>query len=90
MSQHLVSQLERVNDGDLTKEDREAITQMIEINKLLKKEADHLVAFSQKSTSQNATAFNDVRLEVWPKIAKLLGIKTDADDPAAEEKPAPK
>lgn len=77
MSQHLVQQLEKVNEGDLTNEDRAAITQMIDINRLLKKEADALVAFSQKPTAANAESFEGVRREVWPKIAKLLGIPTE-------------
>ncbi len=47
---------------------------MIEINKLLKKEADALVAFSQKPTAANAESFETVRRDVWPRIAKLLGI----------------
>jgi hypothetical protein len=77
MSQHLVQQLEKVNAGDLTNEDRTAITQMIDINRLLKKEADALVTFSQKPTAANAESFEAVRREVWPKIAKLLGIPTE-------------
>ena len=90
MSQHLVSQLEKVNAGDLTAEDREAITQMIDINKLLKNEADKLVAFSEKPTTVNAEAFEAVRREVWPKIAKLLGINTAGEDAALEQKPESK
>lgn len=88
MSQHLVSQLEKVTAGELTNEDRQAITQMIDINKLLKKEADALVTFSQKPTPQNAESFEAVRREVWPRIAKLLGIPTTED--AAAEQPASK
>jgi len=89
MSQHLVQQLEKVNAGELTNEDRTAITQMIDINRLLKKEADALVLFSQKPTAQNAESFEAVRREVWPKIAKLLGIPT-TDEAQTEEKPASK
>jgi hypothetical protein len=77
MSQHLVQHLEKVNAGELTDEDRAAITQMIDINRLLKKEADSLVAFSQTPTAKNAESFEAVRKEVWPKIAKLLGIPTE-------------
>ena len=84
MSQHLVSQLEKVTAGELTEEDRTAITQMIDINRLLKKEADALVAFSEKPTTQNAQAFEAVRHEVWPKIARLLGIPT-TEEAATEE-----
>jgi len=91
MSQHLVQQLEKVNAGELTNEDRVAITQMIEINRLLKKEADALVAFSQQPTAPNAESFENVRREVWPKIAKLLGIPTTEDAAAAaEQKPESK
>ncbi|HVJ67730.1 MAG TPA: hypothetical protein VM510_07095 [Caulifigura sp.] len=85
MSQHLVAQLEKVTAGELTDDDRQAITQMIDINRLLKKESDALVTFSQKPTAQNAEAFEAVRREVWPKIAKLLGIPT-GEEAAAEEK----
>jgi hypothetical protein len=87
MSQHLVQQLEKVNAGDLTNEDRAAITQMIDINRLLKKEADALVTFSKSPTAPNAEAFESVRREVWPKIAKLLGIPT-TDESAPDTKPA--
>jgi hypothetical protein len=80
MSQHLVQQLEKVNEGELTAEDRAAITQMIDINRLLKKEADSLVAFSEKPNTQNAESFEAVRRQVWPKIAKLLGIPTTEED----------
>jgi hypothetical protein len=87
MSQHLLQQLEKVNEGDLTNEDRAAITQMIDINRLLKKEADALVTFSQKPTATNAESFEGVRRDVWPKIAKLLGIPTEENKEAS---PAPK
>jgi hypothetical protein len=86
MSQHLVQQLEKVNAGELTDEDRQAITQMIEINTLLKREADALVAFSKKPTTQSAESFESVRREVWPKIAKLLGIAAGED--AGQDQPA--
>jgi hypothetical protein len=89
MSQHLVQQLEKVNAGELTAEDRAAITQMIDINRLLKKEADALVAFSQKPTTQNAESFESVRREVWPRIARLLGIAT-TEDAAAKPQPESK
>jgi hypothetical protein len=89
MSQHLVQQLEKVNEGDLTNEDRAAITQMIDINRLLKKEADALVAFSKDPTAKNAESFEAVRRDVWPKIAKLLGIPT-TEETAPETKPQSK
>jgi hypothetical protein len=86
MSQHLVTQLKKVNEGELTAEDREAITQMIDINTLLKKEADALASYSEKPSPLNAETFENVRIEVWPKIAKLLGIKTEGEE--AKDKPA--
>ncbi len=88
MSQHLAVQLEKVVEGDLTEEDRAAIEQMVAINRLLKKEADALVVFSEKPTAQNAEAFEAVRREVWPKIARLLGIPTTED--AVESPPEAK
>jgi hypothetical protein len=62
---------------------------MIDINRLLKKEADALVAFSKEPTEKNAASFESVRREVWPKIARLLGIPT-ADENAQEAKPQSK
>ncbi|MBX3444657.1 MAG: hypothetical protein KF774_19820 [Planctomyces sp.] len=74
MTANLVTQLQKVRDGDLTEEDRKALDQMIEINSLLKRQAESLSAFSQAPSAETAQAFEDVRTQVWPKIADLLGI----------------
>lgn len=84
MTDHLIKQLQRVRDSELTVEDRAALDQMIDINQLLKKQSEALAAYSRDSSQENARAFDDVRVEVWPKISALLGIKPgEIEEPGA-------
>jgi hypothetical protein len=85
MTDHLIKQLRKVRGGELTDDDRKAIDEMIDINVMLKKQAEALSAFSQDASDENAKSFEEVRTEVWPRISNLLGIKSP---PAASESTA--
>jgi hypothetical protein len=87
MTDHLITQLKKVRDGELTDEDRKAIDQMIEINELLHKQSQSLIAYSESQTVETAQSFDEVRKAVWPKISTLLGIK--AAEGAVEGTPTP-
>lgn len=76
MTDHLIKQLRKVRGGELTDDDRKAIDEMIDINVMLKKQAEALSAFSKDDSDENAKTFEDVRTEVWPRISGLLGIKS--------------
>jgi hypothetical protein len=88
MTDHLIQQLRKVRGGELTDDDRTAIDEMIDINVMLKKQAEALSAFSKEDSEENAKTFEDVRTEVWPRISNLLGIKAAAESESAATPPA--
>ena len=78
VSQSLVKNLTRVRDGGLSEQDTSAINNMIDIYTLLQTEAEAAIAFTDSRTPEDAEKFETARTTVWPKIADLLGLDTEA------------
>lgn len=67
--------LEAVKKAGLSEADAVSVDEMIGIYKLLQVQATTLSEFSKTKDRDKAQAFEKTRQEVWPKIAKLLGIE---------------
>ncbi len=74
MADQLTTELEGLRKTELTVEDAEAVDEIIAIYRLLKEQAEALRAYARNNTEANGGAFQKKRTEVWPRIAKLLGI----------------
>jgi hypothetical protein len=81
VSDSLVKNLTRVRDGGLTESDGAAISNMIDIYKLLQDEARAAIAFSESKTVEDAQKFEEARTTVWPKISELLGLDAEPETP---------
>lgn len=67
--------LETVKQAGLSDADKQSVDEMIGIYKLLQNQAQTLSEFTKSKDREKAQAFEKTRQEVWPKIAKLLGIE---------------
>ena len=74
ISDPLVSQLELLRQSDLTPVDAKAVTEIIEIYGLLKKEAEALRLYSQTRTEANGSEFNRLHGSTRVHVFQLLGI----------------
>ena len=77
ISESLVKQLEELQESNLTTSDAEAVKEIIEIYKLLNQESESLRAYAKDKSEANGNAFNKLRGQTWPRVAKLVGIPVE-------------
>lgn len=74
MTDQLVAELGDLSKTGLTPEDAAAVREMMAIYQLLKEEADAVRIYAKNKTEANGAAFQKKRMEVWPRIARVIGI----------------
>ena len=82
ISESLIKQMEELQKSNLTASDADAVKEIMEIYKLLNQESDALRAYAKDKSEANGNAFNKLRGETWPRVAKLVGIPVET--PASE------
>lgn len=83
MSDSLLKQMRKVRAGGLSDVDAKAIDNMIQIYVLLQDEARAAAAFAQSRSPEDASRFDKIRTDVWPRIATLLGLERPSGESAA-------
>ncbi len=73
----LIKQLEDLPKSNLTDSDAAAVTEIIEIYKLLNQEADALRAYAKEKIEANGNSFYKIRGDAWLRVAKLVGIPAE-------------
>jgi hypothetical protein len=76
MCDNIIEQLNTVSRDEMSEDDTAALAEMVSIYRLLKVEAESLKKYAKDRTAPNAEEFEQARKNAWPRIAKLLGIKT--------------
>ncbi len=77
ISESLIKQLEEFQNSNLTASDAEAVKEIIEIYRLLNRESESLRAYAKDKSEDNRNAFDKLRGETWPRVAKLVGIPVE-------------
>ena len=74
---NIIDQLGRINRKDLSAEDAAAIAEMISIYRQLRVAAEALKTYAAQPTEKNSADYELARRNVWPRIEKLLGLKSE-------------
>ncbi len=74
---NIIDQLGQINRKELSAEDVAAITEMISIYRQLRVAAEALKTYAAQPTEKNSADYDLARRNVWPRIEKLLGLKSE-------------